>query len=251
MSVLKAWIRSGLRRLGYTIQRLPTPASDPQFGLEIDFEYVLAHYLASRDDTRPFFFLQVGANDGVIGDPLHEHVRLGSWHGILVEPQPSHFRRLVENYAGVHGLTFVNAAISEQSGPRKLYVIQDETGAPIESLGVLASFREEPLLAFHRKLGSHYPGSRVGSVEVACTTFADVLVDASYLDLLHIDVEGWDVSLLKLFDFRRIRPPIVRFEHKHLFAGELDDAVELLATHGYRMVREEYDMTAYSPRMPV
>jgi FkbM family methyltransferase len=206
MSVLRAWIKTGLERLGYTIQRMPSPASDPQFALQIDFDYVLDHYLASRDDPRPFFFLQVGANDGVMDDPLHQRVRKGSWHGILVEPQPSHFRRLVENYAGLHGLTFINAAISGQPGPRRMFVIQDERGAPIESLSGLASFREEPLRAFHRKMANHYPGSRIGSVEVVCTTFAEVLADASYLDLLQIDVEGYDLELLQLFDFGRITP---------------------------------------------
>jgi hypothetical protein len=74
-----------------------------------------------------------------------------------------------------------------------------------------------------------------------------VLADASYLDLLHIDVEGYDLELLKLFDFGQITPPIVRFEHRHLSAGESDEAVRLLAHHGYRMVREEYDTTAFLP----
>lgn len=245
-SVVKQLVKTELKRLGYTLQRVPSPASDPRFALKVDFDYVLDHYVASRDDPRPFFFLQVGAYDGVSDDPLHERVRAGSWHGILVEPQRSHFRRLVENYAGLHGLTFVNAAISEEPGPRSMYVIQDEAGAPIESLGGLASFREEPLRAFHGKMGSHYPGSRVGSVGVECTTFADVLANASYLDLLQIDVEGYDLELLKLFDFARVTPPIVRFEHRHLSAGELDEAVQLLARHGYRMVREEYDTTGYA-----
>jgi hypothetical protein len=79
-----------------------------------------------------------------------------------------------------------------------------------------------------------------------CKTFADVLADVTYLDLLEIDAEGYDLELLKLFDFSRIKPPIVRFEHMHLSADERDEAVELLADLGYRMVREEYDTTAYS-----
>jgi FkbM family methyltransferase len=245
-SFVKKLVKTELERRGYTVQRVPSSASDPQFVLEIDFEYVLDHYLASRADPRPFFFLQVGAYDGVIDDPLHDRVREGSWQGILVEPQPSPFERLVKNYEGLDRLTFVNAAISEQAGPGRLYVIEDETGAPIEFLGGLASFREEPLRAFHAKMAAHYTGSRVGSIEVMCTTFADVLADVAYLDLLQIDVEGYDLELLKLFDFGRITPPIVRFEHRHLSADELDDAVELLARHGYRMVREAYDTTGYS-----
>jgi FkbM family methyltransferase len=188
-SFVKQLVRTELKHLGYTIRRLPSPAFDPRLALEIDFDYVLDHYLASREDPRPFFFLQVGAYDGVIDDPLHERVREGSWHGILVEPQPSHFRRLMENYAGVEGLTFINAAISEEGGPRRMFVIQDETGTPIDYLGGLTSFREEPLRRFHERMGSEYPGSSIGSIEVLSTTFADVLAAASYLDLLQIDVE--------------------------------------------------------------
>jgi FkbM family methyltransferase len=246
-SAVKRVVKSELERRGYRVQRIPSPAFDPDFALQVDFDYVLHHHLASRADSRPFCFLQVGANDGVMDDPLHRRVRDGGWRGILVEPQASHFERLKENYAGLDGLSFVNAAISEQRGPRLMFVIEDETGAPIEVLGGLASFREEPLRVFHDKMVSHYPGSRVGSIEVECVTFADVLGDATYLDLLQIDVEGYDVALLKLFDFGRITPPIVRFEHRHVVASELDEAFELLAGRGYRMVREEYDTIGYAP----
>jgi FkbM family methyltransferase len=237
-------VKAELRHRGYAIQRLPSAAFDPRLALNVDFEYVLAHYVASRRDPRPFFFLQVGAHDGVMEDPLRNHVLRGQWHGILVEPQGLPFGRLVENYAGHDGLTFINAAISEHSGPKTLYAIQDEAGATLEALSGTASFRRETLEGPHRKVGP--AGSRIGSVEVMCKTFADVLADVAYLDLLEIDAEGYDLELLKLFDFSRIKPPIVRFEHRHLSAEERDEAVELLADHGYRMAREEYDTTAYS-----
>ena len=244
-SVVKQLVKAEFRRLGYSVQRLPSPAADPRFALNIDFEYVLAHHLAGRADPRPFFFVQVGARDGVNDDPLYRHVREKKWHGILVEPQPEPFGRLLENYEGSEGLTFVNAAIAEEAGVRTMYVISDATGTPIEELGGVASFREEPPSAFHAKMGSHYPGSSVGTVVAACTTFADVLSDVAYLDLLQIDVEGYDMQLLKLFDFARIKPTIVRFEHRHVPPSELDEAFLLLARHGYLMVREEYDVTAY------
>jgi FkbM family methyltransferase len=242
---VRQFVKGQLSELGYTIQRPPSPAFDPQFALAVDFDYVLDHYLASRSDSRPFFFLQVGAYDGVVDDPLHERVRAGSWHGVLVEPQASPFERLRKTYEGVGDLTFVNAAISERPGPKTMFVIQDELGNPIESLGGLTSFRRAPLQRFRRRMAGEYPGSSVGSIEVQSTTFEEVLRDASYLDLLQIDVEGYELELLKLFDFDRMKPPIVRFEHRHLSASDEDEAVLLLARHGYRMVREEYDTTAY------
>lgn len=221
-------------------------ASQPGHALELDFDYVLAHYLCRRDDSRPFFFVQIGAFDGAIHDRLHEHVRKGRWHGVLVEPQPRFFARLVENYQDLDGLTFVNASIDGERGQRKLYTVQDQCGEPIDSLGGLASFSHERLLDWQRKDGHRVPGSRIGSVPVTCVTFDDVLGDADYVDLVHIDVEGYDLELLKLFDFARFPPPIVRFEHGHLSQSDWDGAVELLAVHGYRVLREEYDTTAYS-----
>ena len=245
LGVVKHVAKAQLGHLGYSVQRLPTPADDPQFALEVGFEYVLAHYLAGRIDARPFFFLQIGANDGVGDDPLREHVRSGAWQGILLEPQALPFARLLDNYADVEGLRFVNAAVAAQSGTRRLYVLQDQEGVTIDSMSGTASFRAETLRSPREKLD--IPGSRIGSVEVESTTFSEVLRDVRYLDLLQIDAEGYDLELLKLFDFDRIRPAIVRFEHRHLDRLELDEAFELLACHGYRMVCEEYDTTAYAP----
>ena len=246
-SFVKQLVKTQLGHLGYTVQHLPPARDDPQLALTVDFQYVVAHYLASRVDPRPFCFLQIGAFDGVTGDPIYDHVRKEGWHGILVEPQPSHFRRLVENYEGVDGLRFINAALSDRTGTQTLYVVAG-TGASIESLGAVATFRRELLEgALSGKLGIYYPGSQIGSIEVACTTFNDVLAEISYLDLLQIDVEGYDLELLKLFDFDRMKPPIVRYEHRFLSASEMDEAVELLASYGYRMVREKYDTTGYLP----
>jgi hypothetical protein len=80
--------------------------------------------------------VEVGAFDGVTNDRLHTHVREGSWHGVLVEPQPRYFARLTENYEGLDGLTFINAAIDRARGVRALYGFEDGRGRPIDSLGV-------------------------------------------------------------------------------------------------------------------
>lgn len=49
-----------------------------------------------------FFFRQIGANDGVLGDPLHDSVLRHKLTGLLVEPLPNLCERLKANYAGQH-----------------------------------------------------------------------------------------------------------------------------------------------------
>ena len=47
----------------------------------------------------------------------------------------------------------------------------------------------------------------------------DTLLDRHHvkkIDLLQIDVEGYDYELLKSFNFERIKPQLIRYEHRHL-----------------------------------
>jgi len=241
-------VKSELERRGYRLSRVPPLASQPGHALDVDFEYVLAHYLARRESRNPFFFVQVGAFDGVSYDRLHHHVVDGRWHGVLVEPQAAQFGRLVANYEGLEGLTFVNAAVDSARGSRRLFVIEDEAGNAIPSLAGLASFSRRHLEDWQRRDGHKYPEARrIRAVPVDCVTFEDILVDVERLDLLEIDAEGYDLELLRLFDFDRFAPAIVRFEHVHLPRRDWDEAVALLHGHGYRVLREEYDTTGYAP----
>ena len=57
--------------------------------------------------------MQVGANDGVYGEPLRSCVRRFGWKGILVESRPDVYARIVENYRdSAEHLIFENIAIS-------------------------------------------------------------------------------------------------------------------------------------------
>jgi hypothetical protein len=106
-ATVKRLVKSELERHGYRLSRVPPLASQPDHALEVDFEYLLAHYLARREPRHPFFFVHIGAFDGVSYDRLHKHIVDGRWHGVLVEPQAEQFGRLVANYEGLEGLTFV------------------------------------------------------------------------------------------------------------------------------------------------
>lgn len=85
---------------------------------KIDFNNVFAKY-----NHEQFYFIQIGANDGVTGDDLRKFIEKYNWHGILVEPVPHVFKRLQNNYSGFKHLIFENSAISTKTGFSKFYSI--------------------------------------------------------------------------------------------------------------------------------
>ena len=92
-----------------------------------------------------FLFVQIGAFDGVSGDPLNKLVHRHGWRGVLVEPQTRVFQVLKSNYATQPQLQFFNVAIGDRDGEVTLYT---RSSADVEP----ASTRRHLLLTpGHRK----------------------------------------------------------------------------------------------------
>jgi FkbM family methyltransferase len=72
-----------------------------------------------------FYFVQIGANDGITGDSLRKYIEKYEWRGILVEPVPYVFKRLMDNYKGFQNLHFENAAVSSKTGHSKFYSVNE------------------------------------------------------------------------------------------------------------------------------
>ena len=64
-----------------------------------------------------FFFVNVGANDGVINDPIYPFIAKYGWRGIAVEPVPHVFERLRVNYRAFPDVVLEQVAISDQTRP--------------------------------------------------------------------------------------------------------------------------------------
>src|SRR5215467_4330257 len=75
---------------------------------------VIKRKLHSRSSV---FFVQVGSNDGLNGDPLHKLIKSDPrWKGIFIEPVRYAFDRLRLNYDGEDRFVYENVAISDLSG---------------------------------------------------------------------------------------------------------------------------------------
>jgi FkbM family methyltransferase len=238
----KAHLRKQLAARRLRLQRLPRPLIErPQLELRIDLDYVLARRMLEGGD---FYFVQIGAFDGRRYDPIYEWVRAFGWHGLLIEPQPHFFAELKKNYAGVAGLEFRQIAVGTTRERRPFYWVEIEEGVTRDA-GMIASFDRETLLK-HRQF---IPGldALIRSEEIECEPLNEVLaaLPSERIDLLQIDVEGYDYELIRILDLDRFTPSIIRFEHQHLAPERHDACVAKLLDHGYLVSLEEHDTLAY------
>jgi FkbM family methyltransferase len=175
------------------------------------------------------FFIEVGANDGVSVDPLHELIVKNKWSGILVEPNPIMIRDLTNNYKDQDNLIIEQCIISEKSGIIDFY------------------YNGDNITTLHNTLCESYAKYNFGKdlkvVPTLSLTFNDLILkhNVTKVDVLMIDVEGYDCALLKAFPYNIIKPKIVRAEYFHVYHNNntLEEMEELLISQGYDCYLDE------------
>ena len=184
--------------------------------------------ITEQERRGSFQFVQVGACNGVTGDPIHERVRRGGWSGILVEPQRFESERLKSNYAGEsERLSFENLAISDAQGTRMLYGVEPDCIEAEWQRGIASFFPLEWL-----------DPARVAAEPAQCISF-DALLQRHHLwhiNLLQVDVEGCDFEILKLARIERLRPDLIRYEHRHSSLSDAHECKAYLRRSGYEVL---------------
>ena len=192
------------------------------------------------------FFVQVGSNDGVQGDPIHDLiVERESWRGIFIEPIDFLFQRLRRNYGEAERFIFENVAIGTEKGSKKFYYVSEKARTELD------------LPYWHDQLGSFDKAHIIKALgeqmmpyiveeEIECLPLQAVLdrngVEA--IDLIHIDTEGFDYKVLSQLDLRRYKPSVILFEHHLLPDDEFVKARKLLRGAGYRLLQYGNDILA-------
>lgn len=220
---VKLLLQRFAKKYGYEIRKAPSGFQP----LPV-FKLALQYLLLTRGDQ--LTFIEVGANDGISGDPLREFIVKYPWKGVLVEPQPDVFETLRSNYAGFEDrVCFENVAISKSSAPIEMYRLpknfKTKHGGP-----TIAS--SDPRVTAKQ---SHTKTSNLEKITVP-TAMLDTIVQKhglTDLDLLQLDTEGFDWDVLQTLNLNQTRPWMIGFEHGHLSPATIRDMVRHLNQHGY------------------
>ena len=204
-------------------------------------EAVVDH-LIREDGARNF--LQIGANDGYMSDPLNLAIFRHRLRGSLVEPQPNYFRELQNTYRGLRGLRFVQKAIANAPGRMTMFSLDCSSGKlPGWARGVGTLSAEQI-----RKFGDQIPDieTYIRSQEVTCCTVAELLGELDERDpaIVVIDAEGFDHAILSQFDFAQLTTQLVIYETESMEERDITALAAMFDRSGFALFAAGQDTLA-------
>jgi FkbM family methyltransferase len=210
-----------LNLLGYDLSRKKAECPD-------NINFLNLAILAEMRKDRKFFFIQVGANDGKLEDPLHSSIVAYHLEGLLIEPLPDKFAELQATYAGEHQLRLENSALAHRDGTCTMFRVLSDAPYPPFAQG-LASFSKSRVLK-HGIRAKH-----VYEISVTTRGFGSLMEKYNIADvaLLQVDTEGFDYEVIKMAFRHQCFPRIIHFEHEELSQKERRECWEMLTRAGY------------------
>jgi len=188
----------------------------------------------------PVTFLQVGANDGLVSDPLHKFIKRDNWRGVMLEPQPEVFNQyLVKTHKRRPEITPINAALDTRDGTSTLYILNVSaerwaTGLSSFNKSVLVdTIKNGSIAKKAKKRGVKLPANVEDMIEgrQIKTISPDTLLKhfgPEGFKLLAVDTEGYDFEILKMLDISKVAPQAIIYEENNFDPKTASDCRQYL-----------------------
>lgn len=161
-------------------------------------------------------YVEIGANDPSAAVSVTTRFYKRGWHGINVEPCLGDFKKLEEARKGDINL---NICIGEKSGTMPFYELENSVGSSL-------------LLDQAKKARN---GMKMQVREIQVLSLQDLFTKhpLSEIDFMLVDVEGYELEVLRGNDWAKYRPKVMIIETIHKNYTEI---VAYLEEKGYLLV---------------
>ena len=172
------------------------------------------------------------------------HLYYDGWQGIIVEP----VKKYLDNLEKHPTIVYVNSALDTKNGERDLWMCPEKYFQKSRDFKGMSSFHRDihhGSMAGEEMLNDRGVPVHTEKIKVETITW-DTLVEKyniQWVDYLKIDTEGHDWEILKSIDLNKIKPKVIKVEHKH--SGKLREIVNYLHTHGYHVEEFYYDVMGF------
>jgi len=209
---------------------------------EIEYKWVGLHSIVRSSSTEELYeayfstsgpkaLIQVGANDGIMCDPLRRFLvdnRERNLQAVLIEPIPFYFDKLKSLYAGYPNVSVINVACGAKTGRAPIFFIEPSvadqmngSGPPNNWAHGQGSFDKSVVKYWidrNRFRGEGYVNNiqnyyaSIRSVDVPVVRLADIELPRTLHNVLvAIDVQGSELDVIKGIDWNH-PPTFIVFE---------------------------------------
>jgi FkbM family methyltransferase len=207
----------------------------------------------------------VGANDGRVNDPIYEFaMRMSSkTNMLLIEPNKFLLPHLQKSYSSHPSYQIANCAIG-QEGMLTLYAVKSNwfdrfqpayaKGWPLyrAATGITSANKEhvEKALLFE----GINPDDAIESINVPCQQLSPLLAAlnwSSTIDVLQVDAEGCDDSVIHAANIQSTMPKLIYFENRNIPEDRMNALVSYLSSQHYRTHKMGGDSLAVDSRINI
>jgi FkbM family methyltransferase len=192
-----------------------------------------------------FSFLQIGANDGVSFDDFFWLVTHFNGRGLALEPLSDPFERLSHNYRPYQRVKPLKLAVHPEKTEIQIYKVAHQHIDRVPAWAFGSASMSETWLP-NQGVSSDLIESEVCQASHLMKIIADNNIHS--LDVLQIDVEGFDLDVVEMINFSVLKPSIIRFEHPQQHSEsdgrQYSKIMSLLRMNGYEVYTEGMDSVA-------
>ncbi len=174
---------------------------------ELDLK--LLPFLGYRDG----FFIEAGANDGIRQSNTLYFEKYKGWTGLLVEAMPALAEQCKQNrpHCIVENCALVSAQYPDKSIEMEYYNLMSIVKGGFDNETDEVQHKEAAGKILRESANNTY------SVSVPARTLSDVLTahGINSIDLLSLDVEGYEENVLNGIDFKTHAPKLILVETRH------------------------------------
>jgi FkbM family methyltransferase len=209
--------------------------------------------LAACAQANRLHLVVVGANDGMINDPIYDLIKVHlarKTTAVLIEPNSQLHEQLMANYSFLDRKQILGSAVGKP-GKLTLFTVKREFWGHFKpsyaadwppyraATGITSGNRDHVLRALRRHLDKRIRAENaIAEVTVDCSDLPCLLRATDVgdkVDVLQIDTEGLDDEVIYNSNLAKLQPRIVRYEECNLSIERRARLREHLSKNGYRV----------------